>query len=254
MSVAELLHELEALNATESLPPVETTVPTVAIVSPCGGQIASGWIDTLRYAVRDRSLIRAVREVKCASSAGTLNFNACVAECLNLRDAGIITHMAMVHSDICAEAGWLDILWCEMFASGADLMAAIVPIKEPTGRTSTAIGPVSDRWQARCLYLKDRDRLPETFGPESVCGPGERLLVNSGLFLADLRRPWWDADFAFRVHDRIRKTPKGWVAESRSEDWEMSHVLQKAGARIMATWKVRVQHEGTCRFPNYPEP
>jgi hypothetical protein len=157
----------------------------------------------------------------------------------------------MAHSDIVAEPGWLDTLWSEMWLYNLDLISAVVPIKGPTGRTSTAIGSTSDPWKVhRCIFDKDRKRYPPTFGPEHVCAPGEVLLVNTGLMLLDLRRPFWD-DFAFSFHDRIRKTPSGRVAENRSEDWEMSHFLHRVGARYMATWRPKLSHEGIKRYKNY---
>jgi hypothetical protein len=100
--------------------------------------------------------------------------------------------------------------------------------------------------------MKDRDKLPPTFGSEAVCKPGEVLLVNTGLMLLDLRWPGWDG-FAFQFHTDIDKTPSGRVARCRSEDWEMSHYLHKHKAKYLATWKPKLKHEGGKKYPNYPE-
>lgn len=228
--------------------------PRVILCTPHYGQVSMGLLHTINGAVRDRSLLTVNLQAQSSSSVLPHCFNELLCVALHARDTAKVTHLAMCHSDILAETGWLDTLWGEMWYHGADLISAVVPIKAMNGRTSTAIGDANDRWKVkRCVYLKDRATLPETFGPEHVCGEGERLLVNTGLFLADLRRPWWD-DFAFQFHTRIVKDGDGVRRpECRSEDWEMSHHLADHGARVMATWKVRLRHEGGYKFPSHPE-
>lgn len=228
-------------------------VPRVILVTPYYGPVSMGLRQTLNGAVKDRRLLSVVMEAQSTSSVLPQCFNQLLAVALDARDAGKVTHLAMAHADIVAEPGWLDTLWSEMWFHNADLISAVVPIKGPTGRTSTAIGDRNDRWRVpRCVYLKDRATLPATFGPEAVCGPDEVLLINTGLFLADLRRPWWD-DFAFQFHNRITTTAAGRVAECRSEDWNMSSYLHKAGAKVLATFKVKLRHDGAKLYPNYPE-
>ena len=228
-------------------------VPRVILVTPHYGQVSMGLIRTLTMAVRDHSIISVVTRVESSSSVLPHCFNQLLAVALNQRDEGRVTHLAMAHSDILAEPGWLDTLWSEMWLRQADLISAVIPIKGPTGRTSTAIGSEDDPWEVRrCINIKDRRTLPETFATEEVCQPGEVLLVNTGLFLADLRRPWWD-DFAFQFHTRLRKTAAGWVADCRSEDWELSHHLHQHKARYLATFKVRLRHDGHKLYPNYED-
>lgn len=238
-----------------STPPPDQAhdVPEVCLVTPYYGPVAMGLLQTINGAVKDRRLLRVVMQAQSSTSVLPHCFNQLLALALDARDRGQVTHLAMCHADILAEPGWLDTLWAEMWYHQADLVSAVVPIKGPTGRTSTAVGDAADRWCVkRCVNLRDRRTLPPTFGPEAVCREGEVLLVNTGLFLADLRRPYWD-DFAFEFHTRIRSTPSGRVAECRSEDWELSHHLHEAGARVMATWKVKLQHEGTAKYPNHEE-
>lgn len=220
----------------------------VALVTPHYGQVSMGLLNTLQYASL-KGLVRSLRAV--SSSVLPHTFNTLLGAALDARDRGEVTHLAMAHSDILAEPGWLDGLWAEMQTTGADLVSAVVPIKEGSTRTSTAIGLEADPWAVvRCLHLEDRADMPETFGPADVCGAGEVLLLNTGLFLADLRRPWWD-DFAFTFHCRLSRQPDGTrVAESRPEDWELSRHLHAAGAKIRGTWKVRLSHEGLRRWPN----
>ena len=236
---------------TEDYPAIE--VPRVVLVTPHYGNVSMGLLSTIRSASRDREMICMVREATCSHSVLPKTFNDLFAISLDLRDNGVATHMAMCHSDIVAEPGWIDTLWYEMWHYKLDVISAVVPIKGPTGRTSTAIGLKKDRWAVkRCVNLKDRETLGETFGAQQACQPGEVLLINTGLMLVDLRRDYWDR-FAFQFHTRIRKTPGGRISEARSEDWEMSHDLAEIGAPYMATFKPRLRHEGLAKFANYPE-
>lgn len=182
-----------------------------------------------------------------------------------MRDAGHITHMAMLHSDVSAQVGWLDILWAEMWINNAMLMASTIGIKAEGGRTSTAIGDSSDRWRVhRSLYLKDLAKLPETFGPEHVCREDEVLLINTGCWLTDLRDPFWDyfilpgsrGASGFNIFSRIvpAKMADGsteYNVSGRSEDYELSHELAHRGVRYMVTRKVKTWHEGGGRWPNH---
>lgn len=227
-------------------------VPRILLGTPYYGPVSMGLFDSLAWATVDTSRkLWLKRRAHVTNSVLPHAFNQLLALALDERDKGDITHFAMCHSDIIATPGWLDVLWAEMAAHDADLVSAVVPIKEDSTRTSTAIGLEADPWQVvRSVHLEDRGSLPETFGPEEACRPGEVLLVNTGLFLADLRKPWWD-DFAFGFQTRIRKGPDGRIAESRPEDWELSRHLHQAGARVRATWKVQLGHEGSYRFPNF---
>lgn len=228
-------------------------MPRVFLATPFYGQVSMQLLNTIRAASVDHSLLQVVADGQCCTSILPKTFNELLASALDMRDSGKITHMAMCHSDILADKGWLDVLWGEMWHHKLDVISAVVPIKGMTGRTSTGIGLKKDRWAVkRCINLKDSQTLPATFGPVHACQPDEVLLINSGLMLIDLRRPYWD-DFAFQFHTRIRKTRTGRVSECRSEDWEMSHDLNEIGAPYMATFKTKLRHEGTYKFPNYIE-
>lgn len=197
-----------------------------------------------------------------AESEGSLlarSFNDCLCLALGKRDRGEATHMAMLHNDIEPGQFWVDGLWDVMRRTGADLVSAIVCIKENVGnpRTSTAIGLEADPWAVkRFIRRDDLATLPPSFGPEAACGPGEVLLVNSGMWLADLRRPWWDdiddkgTPFAFTIRDRVIRNADGTrTPEVRSEDWEMSRDLQRAGAKLVVTREVAAIHHGNASWP-----
>ena len=201
--------------------------------------------------------------VRWRVAAGSLlpkSFNTPLCEAMDLRDAGEVTHFAMLHDDVWPDNGWITTLWREMRAHDADLISAVVPIKDaPWWRSSTAIGLKSDPWPIpRFIRAQDQATLPETFGPEHVCGDGEVLLVNTGCWLADITRPWWD-EFVdaggFTFHTRTTRGKSNeritWI---QPEDWIMSRFLQERGARVMATYAVPIRHFGQCWWSNYDDP
>lgn len=137
-----------------------------------------------------------------------------------------------------------------MRACGADLVSAVVPIKQPPPvPTSTGIGLWSDPWAVqRYVQVGDRAAMAETFGAE-ICGEGEVLLVNTGCFLADLRHPAWDqfaeaGGFAFETRIERDEATGRRMASIQPEDWRMSRFLQERGARLAATWSVSLRHGG----------
>lgn len=215
-----------------------------------------GYCQSFYGASKDRSIVEIVCGVHAGSSLLPTAFNECLSSALTLRDEGKATHLAMLHADITADQGWLDTLWGEMWLHQADFMSAVVAIKAPGGRTSTGIGLADDRWTVpRCVYLDDLATLPDTFGPEHVCKPGEVLLANTGCWLADIRKPFWSG-YAFNLFSRVRKVPtstggEAWTVETRSEDWELSHDMNAAGMRYMVTQRVKTWHEGGGRWPNH---
>lgn len=249
-------------------------VPRVMVATPHYGQTSPGWALGYYAPVRHGTEIAWVRQQALSNSSVLPNsFNQLLVNALNACHKGIITHFAMLHADIKPEIGWLEKLWAEMSAASADLIAAVVPIKNDSGRTSTAVGLAHDRWAIpRCVYLRERHDLPTTFSIEDLEPDweetGKRLLVNTGCMLMDLRRPWFKAlkatgrPFAFQFHtrigydDEIAKTGVGdpWWCEQRSEDWEMSHDIADEGGRVVATWAVKLKHSGEYDWSNEPPP
>lgn len=203
---------------------------------------------------------------KSGSSLLPYAFNRLLGPALMLRDRGEITHFAMLHSDVEPQAFWLDVLYAEMRAHNADLVSAVIPIKDYSGKTSTAIGKISDPWIAPYnLTMDDKQRWPGTFGQE-ICGPDEVLLVNTGCWLADLRRPFWNERAAFNIVSRLDKKVvtmedkdgneilvTDYEPQVQPEDWIMSRYLHAQGAKVMATWKVAAIHHGGGQFPNWTD-
>ncbi len=165
-------------------------------------------------------------------------FNRYWAEALNARDQHGATHFAMIHADVCPEHNWASTLLGELTRLDADVVSAIVPLKDWRGLSSTAVYD-GDPWRCRRLSMKEAFELPETFNREDA-GP---LLLNTGLWLCDLRKSWCD-DWHFQTQTRIVQRDGRRVAEVLSEDWGFSHWLNQRGATIYATRKVKLRHVG----------
>jgi hypothetical protein len=184
-------------------------------------------------------------------------FNQAWAGVLNLRDSGVpVKYFAMIHDDIGPAPWWVDTLVDELERLGADIVSTVFPIKTQRGLTTTAVN-TGDLWLPRRLTMTEVHELPETFGEEEVEGP---LLLGSGLWVADITKPWVDAidvapgevgDAPFDFQTRIRRTADGTrVSEVIPEDWLFSHRAYEAGAKLYATRKVKVDHSGTSDYPN----
>lgn len=175
-------------------------------------------------------------------------FNRLWATALNLVAQGV-THFGMIHDDVAPAQGWVDILLAEMALTGADILSTVIPIKTEHGLTSTAI-ETDDPWLPRRLTLSEVYALPETFSDGDV---GGELLLNTGLWVCDLRRPFWTdpGPLTFQTVNRIIRNKTGdWEAQAKSEDWEFSRAARARGARLFATRKPTLYHAGESRFPN----
>jgi hypothetical protein len=194
-----------------------------------------------------------------ATSLGIRCFNMLLADALNARREYPITHFAMIHDDQAADEGWLDVLMDELDATGADMVSAVVPIKNQHGLTSTAVDVEGAPWIVRRLTMTEVFDLPETFGIEDIPWrlPHSQLLVNSGLWVMRLDT-WADDIFPrdnptgaarparlhFNDHARLVQLPNGeYASEDISEDWDWSRQIVALGLRPVATRKVKLYHE-----------
>lgn len=233
--------------------------PTVFLVLPHYGPVEMGAAMGFFCPTRQRDL-RVFGPAFALNSLTPNCFNTLMVEVLNAYDQGLVTHVAMLHSDVCPRPGlpWLDMLWCEMRRCGLDLISNVIAVKEPEEfddpPTSTAIGDPDDEWVVtKRLRVSDIRRTPGTFTAEDVCLPGEELLVNTGMWLADLRHQAWRDFPGFQIHTRLAKDHEGRrIAQCRPEDWEMSRWLGRRGVRIGATWAVEVKHMGPMGWSNRP--
>ena len=243
-------------------------VPNIYVAWPMYGDVCWGSARAIHnpgFILGDN--INVIATQLCSSSATPHTFNSALCTALDLRDKGVVdennvehrvTHFAMLHSDVAPKnPGWLPTLYREMALHKADMIAAVIPIKEPErSRTSTAVGNLDNIWEAkRYVRLQHRELLPLTFGPEDLlCQPNEVMLINTGCMLLDLRHPWID-DFAFEFRTRIVKktAPDGKVwrqAQLASEDWLLSRLVQANGGRVCATWAVPLVHKGFADWSN----
>ncbi len=177
-----------------------------------------------------------------------LNFNNLWCQALNERPA--MTHFCMMHSDVCPEDGWLDILLDEQRKSGADILSVVIPIKDERGLTSTGVMDWRTR-QMRHLTVREALKLPPTFDAAEAGYPGQCLLMNTGLWVCDFTRPWVEQMY-FRFEDRIVRRPDGrFEAQAVSEDWLFSIDAARMGLKVFATTAVKVKHQGNFQFPNF---
>lgn len=178
-------------------------------------------------------------------------FNSLWCDALNSRENDRLTHFAMLHSDVCPEPGWLDILVREQEGTGADVLSVVIPIKDGRGVTSTAVDNPDNPWEPlRRITLREAYQLPETFNADDAGHPGHRLLVNTGCWICRLDRPWCE-NVLFTVQDRISQSYAGrFSPQVISEDWNFSRQVQDAGGRVLATRKVRVIHRGVASYAN----
>lgn len=229
-------------------------VPRVLLGMPHGGTCTLQSART--FYLSQQSRCRVVAHADAASSAGLHNYNSLVCEALNRRDRGEVTHFAMIHADVQSlDSTWLDTLVAEMERTGCDVISAVVPIKAQTADppTSTAVGLRSDPWRlVRYIMVSDYDRLPITFGPADVCQTDDEvLLINIGMWLADVRRPFWDNFSGFQFLTTIRRDPSGHRSGvMASDDWLWSRWLDAMGADYRATFAVPLLHSGTACWIN----
>jgi hypothetical protein len=218
-----------------------TDSPRIFLATPTyNGTLTVGTSDGIRHATKRYPTVA----VPNASSLMDNSFNFLWCQALEQRDLGNATHFAMIHADISPAKYWIDTLMDVLVSRGADMVSSIVAIKSPQGLTSTAISHPSDRWRIeRRLTMSEVMNLPETFGGE-IC-PGRTLLVNNGLWLCDLRKPWCD-QVCFDTENSIHREVVGGVTKRLvqcvPQDWQFSRDVQAQGGSVVATRKVPVVH------------
>lgn len=192
------------------------------------------------------------------------SYNVLWCKAINNREKLGLKWFAMLHADIVPEDFWLDKLISLAERFDADVMSAVVPIKEASGVTSTAISGPDNFVRSTRLTQKQINALPSVFDIDiirSMMAGGiyqesltinvpenARLLVNTGCFVCRLDRPW-TSNVEFTINDRIRQLPGGaLVAEVEPEDWYFSRRVAELGGRVMATRQVITEHIGSIPY------
>lgn len=206
-----------------------------------GNHIHEGMLGAFIHATEEKGTVGAV----CTSSYSLLarNFNILLAKALNMREVGI-THFLLWHADIIPVTSWfLDKMLHLMQKHDCDVLSAIVPVKDQTGLTSTAL-ETEDKWTFQRLTLH------ETFDKRtSATFSDPNLVVNSGLMLIDITKPWIEQCW-FAMEDEIYKEGTQFKVRGISEDWLFSRRAKALGAKLCATREIQVHHAGASKFPN----
>ena len=166
-------------------------------------------------------------------------------------------YFLLMHADIvpCAPTGWISKLIQE--AHGYDLLSALVPVKNQDGLTSTAMES-AEHPTPRRLSLHEANQLPTTFTARDVAKvygweqhAEQRLLLNTGLMLMDLRRnrDKWEQMY-FRITDRIEKRNGKFVPLVDPEDWDFSRQAHAQGLKVAVTRAVTLLHNGSADYSN----
>lgn len=189
--------------------------------------------------------------------------------CIALNNRPEITHLLIVHSDVIPEPGFICQMFNDMVECKADVLGAVIPIKDEKGLTSTAylphIGSNAEDAQGRYAFrrrrltLREAAGLPEIFGVQDLQAlfhdnsPDGALLANTGMLLIDVRSEFIE-HVHFEINDEVfRKDDGMFYADVEPEDWYFSRQLATLGAKVMVTRRVKLRHMGGVPFPNTNE-
>lgn len=175
------------------------------------------------------------------------NFNRCLVKCLGM---GGFDYFALLHADMQADKGWIGTLIDELESHNLDALHAVVPIKNVSGLTSTAVAYDDDEWGlVRRITVRELAELPTTFDidtlKERFDADADRLLPNTGCLL--LKCGEWIKDFpGFEVLDRIADGK----SEVVPEDWNFGHWCARNDVKVGGTKAVKIGHVGRWIFRN----
>jgi hypothetical protein len=196
----------------------------------------------------------------------TFNCNVLWAVALNRHEAGQADWFAMIHSDIEPEAFWIDKLIAEADRHSADIMTAVVPIKNESGLTSTAVSHPSDDCRAYFRLTTSQvlhPNFPVTFDLDLAVDALRKLpdqlafdpplpahlLCNTGCMVCRLGGAWCDPNKVF--FDEVTSFHRlngQWTPIIRSEDWFFTAKAAQHGAKVMATTSLKLRHHGVTAF------
>lgn len=208
---------------------------------PCYGEPACMATGALLQAAMGSKRIQTITFDQKGNSLLAFTFNTAWANARNGAEDGIFTHFLMLHKDVCPRnmppgtMDWFDKFAGEMEKTNADVLSAIIAIKDERGLTSTALD--TDYWGPQRITVKQaNEQLPVTWTTDT-------LLFNTGMMLIDLRKPWIH-ETHFTINDRIVRVNGKWMAQTEPEDWNFSRQCKRLGVRYFVTRVVPVDHYG----------
>jgi hypothetical protein len=237
--------------------------PHVMIGMPCYGNVSPVAMSTF-YACASSRGYEIERKV-LQSSLLAKGFNTIWAQALWRAKNEGVTHFVMLHSDIAPvmtddNRGFVDILIDECERLDAHVVSAVSPLKNGQGLTSTGVANPEYPWQPyRRWTMTEIMSFPETFCAEQTNCPDKPLIVNTGCWIADLRKPLFhetnddgSCKMYFTVNDRIMPGAESdqHKVEVEPEDWFFSRLLYENNAKVYATRKVALRHLGETWYPN----
>ena len=175
---------------------------------------------------------------------------------------------SLLHTDIAPEPFWIDKLIAEALRCGTDMLSAVVPIKNFSGATSTAI-PLAPATAGTRQFLRltmaqiYHPDFPVTFDIDAAADaldclpdplavhelPRLALWCNTGCFVCRLHRDWDWSQVCFRIDDGLERAANEWRDYNFPEDWYFSQAVADAGGKVMATKIVPLAHRGLIDFP-----
>ena len=220
----------------------ETTQPKkILLAAPMysQGHVSMGLMQSVMHCGIDQTGPYQLEFQYGASSALCYSFNNLWAHALNQRP---IDYFCLLHSDVFVQPGWLPRMIEEMEENDLDALSAVIAIKDATGDTSTAY--YKPNGDIRRFNYTEPAKLPNVITNEH-CGPDNRLLINTGVFLVNFQKPWVEK-WAFTFQDQIVMNPNNGRYEARmiSEDWHFSLWAHQLGLKIGATQTPEVLHLG----------
>lgn len=179
-----------------------------------------------------RSSPRVITYSAISSSLLCYNRNRAWCEALNRRMQNDCTHLLFIDSDVePARPDWLDHMLNEMERVKAQVLGAVVPLKDSDGETSCAIA--TTEWAARRMTIRNLQTYPDTFTEEG-------LLVSTGLMLINMSDGNWHSQTHFTIKDRLTWDGE-FKAEVFPEDWYFCNKCHDLGVRVWAT-KIPLTH------------
>lgn len=211
-----------------------------------------------------------ILKIFSTSSLLATNFNRIWSTALNYNaerpQEKHIKWFFLLHGDIVPEPNWVDKLIALAEKHETDLLSVVVPFKDQSGLTSTALGSPDPFNIVSRLTMHQVMELPPTFGAadvhkyfslhDGIVSQAQAeltdypLLVNSGCIIVNMQMPYARSLY-FTINDHIRTDKQGRLYPvTDPEDWFFSRLIQSHGGKVMATREVEVAHVGQRNYNN----